>query len=131
VNIQQLMTQFPNGLHDAELVRFEMDYVTRTLRIDLNVSIAHMSDTESRERYHSVRLNFEQVAFLVIESPDAAYPWPDKGTLRIDAGEGYPKPCSTRIPEPPTGSFLVWFYVSDMNSFFLFSSSNVSIERNE
>jgi len=82
----QIAASLPNGFHDAELQRFEMDYVHRTLRFDLLVWIGDMDDPRRRELYRQARLMLDVVAFLVIEPPDDNYPWLKAGRLRIDAG---------------------------------------------
>ena len=92
MTFEEIAASLPNGFHDAELQRFEMDYVHRTLRFDLVVWIGDMDDSRRRELYRPARLTLDDVAFLVIEPPDVNYPWLKAGRIRIDAGEGQPPP---------------------------------------
>ena len=46
MTFEEVAALLPNGFHDAELQRFEMDYVHRTLRFDLVVWIGNMDDSD-------------------------------------------------------------------------------------
>jgi hypothetical protein len=67
MTFDEVASSRPNGFHDAELQRFEMDNVHRTLRFDLVVWIGNMDDSRRRELYRPARLTVDDVAFLVIE----------------------------------------------------------------
>ena len=84
MTFEEVAASLPNGFHDAELQRFEMDYVHRTLRFDLAIWIGDMDDSRRRELYRPARLTLDDVAFLVIEPPDINYPWLKAGPIRID-----------------------------------------------
>jgi hypothetical protein len=118
----------PNGFHDAELQRFEMDYVRRQLRFDLVVWIGEVDDEERREAYRPARVTVDDVGFVVIEPPDADYAGAKSGPIRIDAGEGQPRQSSTALPEAPAGTSITWMYLEEMNRFLLFSAGNASLE---
>src|SRR5262245_4358120 len=87
MTFDEVAVSLPNGFHDAELQRFEMDYVHRTLQFNLVVWIGNMDDSRRRELYRPARLTVGDVAFLVIEPPDVNYPSLKAGSIRIDAGE--------------------------------------------
>jgi hypothetical protein len=125
MTFQQAAASLPNGFHDAELRRVEMDYVHRRLRFDLDVWIGDMAD---EGLYRSARLMLESVAFFVIEPPDSNYPWLASGPIKIDAGEGQPRESSTTIPDPPAGSSVTWMYLGELNRFLLFCAGNTSLE---
>jgi len=125
---KEVAASLPNGFHDAELQRFEMDYVHRTLRFDLLVWIGDMDDPRRRELYRQARLTLDDVAFLVIEPPDVTYPWLKAGRIRIDAGEGQPPQSSSTLPVAPAGSRTTWMYIGELNRFLLFSAGNASLE---
>jgi hypothetical protein len=100
-------------LHDAEVLRFEMEYFNRILRFDLVVWVGLMEPAESRELYRSARLTLRDVGFLVIEAPDENYPWDEPGRVVIDAGSGVPKQSKSILPEPPAGTSVSWMYVEE------------------
>lgn len=68
----EIATSLPHGFHDAQLRRFEMDYVRRELTFDLDVWIGGMS-ADVRELYRPARLRLVNVAFLTIEPPHPGY----------------------------------------------------------
>jgi hypothetical protein len=62
MTFEEVSASLPNGFHDAELQRFEMDYVHRTLRFELVVWIGDMDDSRRREFYRPARLILDDVA---------------------------------------------------------------------
>jgi len=128
MTFKEVAVSLPNGFHDAELQRFEMEYVHRTLRFDLLVWIGDMDDPRRRELYRQARLTLDDVAFLVIEPPDVNSPWLKAGRIRIDAGEGQPPQSSSTLPVAPAGTRTTWIYLGELNRFLLFSAGNASLE---
>ena len=94
MTFQETAASLPNGFHDAELQRFEMDYVRRQLRFDLVVWIGDMDDRERRETYRPARVTLDNVGFFVIEPPDADYPWPKQA--QSDSTPGKVSPAKVR-----------------------------------
>jgi hypothetical protein len=128
MTFDEVAASLPNGFHDAELQRFEMDYVLRTLRFDLVVWIGNLDDPGRRELYRPARLTLDDVAFLVIEPPDVNYPSLTAGRIRIDAGEGQPPQSSSTLPVAPAGTRTTWIYLEELNTFLLFAAGNASLE---
>lgn len=129
MNFEEVANTLPNGFHDAELRRFEMDYVQRKLHFDLDVWIGDMHNPpEAREIYRPSRVTVEKVAFLVIEPPDASCPWQEPGTITVDAGEGLPCQASSILPEIPAGSQMTWMYMDALNRYLLFAGGKTSLE---
>ena len=128
MTFQETSASLPNGFHDAELHRFEMDYVRRQLRFDLVVWIGDVDDQERRETYRPARVTVDDVAFVVIEPPYADYPGAKTGPIGIDAGEGRLRQSSSALPEASAGTSITWMYLEEMNRFLLFSAGNASLE---
>jgi hypothetical protein len=128
MTLEETAASLPNGFHDAELQRFEMDYVHRKLRFDLVVWMGEMDDPRDQELYRPARLTLDHVAFLVIEPPDISYPWLKPGRIRIDAGDGQPRQSSSALPVAPAGTTISWMYLGELNTFLLFSAGNASLE---
>jgi hypothetical protein len=128
MTFEEVAASLPNGFHDAELQRFEMDYVHRTLRFDLIVWMGVMDDSRRRELYRPARLTLDDVAFLVIEPPDINYPWLRAGRVKIDAGEGQPRQSSSTVPVGPAGTRTTWMYLGELNRFLLFAARNALLE---
>jgi len=125
---KEVAASLPNGFHDAELQRFEMDYVHRSLQFDLVVWIGHMGDPGRRELYRQARLTLDDVAFLVIEPPDVTYPWLKAGRIRIDAGEGQPPQSSSTLPVAPAGTRTTWMYLGRIEQVSALLRWNASLE---
>jgi hypothetical protein len=102
MTFEEVAASGPNALHDAELQRFEMDYVHRTLRFDLVVWIGDMDDPRRRELYRPARLTLDDVAFPVIGPPDINYPWLKAGPIRIDTEScpAWPGTCDPNAGSP-------------------------------
>ena len=128
MTFDEVAASLPNGFHDAELQRFEMDYVHRTLQFDVVVWIGNMDDPGRRELYRPARLTLDNVAFLVIEPPGTNYPWLRAGRIRIDAGTGQPHQSSSTLPVAPTETQTAWIYLEELNRFLLFSAKSASLE---
>ena len=124
----EVAASLPNGFHDAELQRLEMNYVDRTLRFDLVVWIGSMDDSQRRELYRPARLTLDDVAFLAIDAPDVNYPWLKAGRIRIDAAEGQPPQSSSTLPAAPAGMQTAWMYLEELNRLLLFSARSASLE---
>jgi hypothetical protein len=128
MTFEEVAASLPNGFHDSELQRFEMDYVHRTLRFDLVIWIGDIDDSQRRELYRPARLTLDDVAFLVIEPPDINYPWLKAGPIRIDTGGGQPHQSSSTLPVAPVGTRTTWMYLGELNGFLLLSGGNASLE---
>lgn len=128
MTFDEVAASLPNGFHDAELQRFEMDYVHRTLRFDLVIWIGNMDDSQRLELYRPARLTLDDVAFLVIEPPDVNYPWLKAGRITIDAGEGQPPKSSSTLPAAPAGAQTAWMYLGELNRFLLFCAGGASLK---
>ena len=128
MTFNDLAKTLPNGFHDAELHRFEIDYVQRVLQFILVLWIGDMEDITVRELYRPARVTVHDVAYLVIEPPDTNYPWLDPGRIRIDTGEGQPTQSDSKLPAAPVGSSVTWMYLEELNRFLLFAAGHASLE---
>ncbi len=134
MTFDELCNTLPNGFHDAELQRFEMDYQSRKLVFDVVVWIGDMEDEPNQEMYRPARVTVEGVAYFVMEPPDprepqdSGYPWKESGSITFDTGEGQPKHIASVLPKTPEGTTVTWMYLYDFNSFMLFAASDASLE---
>ena len=128
MDLEELAKTLPNGFHDAELRALSLDYLNRKVQLDLDVWIGEMDPPTERELYRHGRLVLENVSYLVIEPPTSDSGFLDRSALRIDIGPGQPKQSHSAIPEPPSGSFLAWVYLGEVNSFLLCAAESASLE---
>ena len=128
MTFRQLLASLPHGLHDAKLRRFEMDYVERRLRFELDIWIGNLNSATDRELRRPALLTFDDVAFLIIESPSAESVPLMAETIRIDAGEGRPARSSSEIPAAPANTIVTWMYLEEPNTFLMFAAGEATLE---
>lgn len=128
MTFQELAQSLPNGFHDAELHRLEIDYVQQVLRMELVVWIGRMKARETRELYRPAQVVVERLAFLVMEPADQGTPWSEAGALTIDTGSAVPKDCLIPLPLAPDGTTVTSVYVYDWNRYFYFAGGPARLE---
>jgi hypothetical protein len=128
VNLFELADTLPNGFHDAGLRRFTMDYVRRTLDLEMDVWVGDMDDPSRREAYRPARVTVTRVAYLVTEPPDARYPWLKPGSLTIDTGTGRPGTSSIALPEAPPDMVAGYIWIGEFNAFFHLAAESAELE---
>ncbi len=69
VTYQELERMLPNGLHDAELMKVDIDYEGCRAIFEVNLDV---SAREDEERYRRGRITFSDVAFVAIDPPAVA-----------------------------------------------------------
>ncbi len=139
MTFEELSNSLPNGLHDAELERLEIDYAQRLLTISAEIWVGSMNDPPTtREAYRKAKITLSGLCFCVIESPDPAYPYQqvaptvdDFAPLKLDAEQV--ARSSVTIPKTllaslPPGAFVHSLFVSDWNSFVHFAASDAQLE---
>ncbi len=127
MNFEQIIESLPNGLHDAELRRLNLDFVQQKLVLDLDVWIGDL-DASVCEIYRPARLCVDGVAYFVVEPPDSKYSWNANVGARIDAGVGKSHQIKSDLPAAPDGTSAVWIFVERNNSFILFSAKSAMLE---
>jgi hypothetical protein len=86
MTLAELESTLPNGLHDAELHGYTVDYAQQKLVLELTVWVGTMEDTlGSREAYRKGRVEISGLLFLALEASAADYPYGKSGPLTIDA----------------------------------------------
>ena len=128
MNFHELEDSLPNGFHDAELKSVTMNYVNRTLCLDMYVFIGELDSPEMREVYRPARITLENVAYFVIESPDESRPWNRPGAIRIDTGLGTPSQSQNLVPGAPAKTIASWIYLNELNRFILFAAESAILE---
>jgi len=123
MTLDELAISLPNGLHDAELHKFTIDYATRSVQLVLKLWVGR---PEQMEVYRPAIINLTGLHFWIVEPPDPDYPG-DDAWLVIDVGEVSTlesKP-SIRLPDVPQTAFVNWIYVRQWNSFMYVGAETV------
>ncbi len=125
----------PNGLHDAELLGFRVDYVARTAEFQFNAWVGDLNskDEAVREKHQDVKLLLHGLQFLVIDEPDPAYGF-HSGTPRIGGfgawtgGNTPPAKIAAVVAKLPTTAFYDSTFVDDWNSFIHLAAEDAEIK---
>jgi hypothetical protein len=121
---ERLYDLLPNGLHDADLRSFAMDYTLQQLSLDV---VAWVSEGEQpRELYRPAHVTFGGVSFLVVEPPRDRTELDVKQSVWIDAGvldAQHDLVANLDIVGP-----INYVFLRDFNSFMFFSADSVQIE---
>src|SRR5438477_11408903 len=128
MTLAELENTLPNGLHDSEVTRINIDYEHRSLVLDLSVWVGEMGDApERREAYRRARIEFSGLLFLVMEQPDPNYPFAT-GDLRIDGCEVRKNLDSKLLGSLPVDSFFRSLWVSEWNAFIHIAAREAQIK---
>jgi len=122
VNLDELQTGLPNGLHDAILRTFSTDPNEGRAEFILDVWLGdlHSADPKERERYRPARLELVGLAYLVVEDPDPRSHANAESPVQIDACG--PDDDEARASQLPPGGFAGRFFVTEWNAFIHFAA---------
>jgi hypothetical protein len=135
MNIDDIIPRenFPHAtLHDAEIERVTLDYVTRQAIFECSLYVGDPdSDEEAREAQKAGRFVFTDFLYCVIEPPYAAYPYQRAGAIRIPGDgpvDGDKIPGQHLPGNLPEGAFAHGFFVNDWNAFIYIAAQKVRFE---
>ena len=118
MTLEELAHNLPNGLHDAELLGLNVDYVGRTISLIVEVWVGDIDGPiETRETYRKARIDVSGLQFLVIEPPDPTYPYSDVEASRIDICDMSKNLDVKLVRSLPDGTSLSSLWVNDWNAF--------------
>jgi hypothetical protein len=115
MTIEEIEETLPNGFHDANLRKIEIDYAKGEVKVEVSVWIGDLesSDEELREKKRDGRLMVSGLQFCMIERPDSRYPYQEAGSLWIaDSNEG----------------FIHYFFINNWNSFIILAAKDARFE---
>jgi len=117
MTLEELENTLPNGLHDAEVQRLDVDYAQRKVTFELAVWVGDMGDPpEKREAYKSGRLEITGLIFLVMEPPDPRYPFRISSKLTIDGTDARKSLDVELLATLPADSFFRSLWVNQWNA---------------
>ena len=128
VTLDDLVRTLPNGLHDAEIRTFAIDYGRHQLTMDLSVWVGDMDEREApREGYRDATLTLDGVVFIVMEAPDPTYEFAEQDHLWVDVTHD---PKHIRLPQgltPPSDCFVSGFFNRFSNSYIYVAARSASL----
>jgi hypothetical protein len=116
-DLEAIEQGLPWGLHDALLVRLEVDWMQRVALMELRIAM-----TEVQDQDRLGQLTFRNLLFCTVEAPEIdkarGYGAISPDGLQVDCGTGVGHESSgDRLPVIPDGFPLYWFYVREWNRF--------------
>jgi hypothetical protein len=133
MTLREIEDNLPNGLHDAQVKRIEIDYEKKRIKFTLALWIGDLSsqDESVRESFQEGELILTDLIYCIIEPPDPTYSFLKASPITIGAGSATEDPIKTETILPsnlPDGAFAYWFFVHEWNSFIHIAAMDASIE---
>ena len=128
MTIEEVVDQTPNGLHDAYLLKVNVDYRERTLRLDLNwlIGTPPGETDEEREGYREGALFVHGLQYLVVESPASVEGYEEPSY--IDGFVTRPQDIErTSLPPISKTAFRYSIFVGEWNSFIHFAGTSAEV----
>jgi len=119
MNLAEIEVPLPWGFHDACLERLDIDWAGSRLELTLRLMMSSHQDEDQRAKVVVRGLVYCTIDPPVVHTSQSAQPAPRAtSALWIDSGEGPGgDDAKARLPPPPPGCFLHWFFVYDWNAF--------------
>ena len=120
MNIEDVESTLPNGLHDAVLKKFEVDYEAKTATFSFNVWVGDLDSKseEIREAYRSGTLTLHELKYIIIDPPGADINF---NVEPFSSGTGCHDtesiPSTKNLPAAPEGTFRQWFFLYKLETF--------------
>ena len=120
MNIEDVESTLPNGLHDAVLKKFEVDYEakTATFMFDVWVGDLNSKSEEIREAYRSGVLTLHDLKYIIVDPPSAELIFNvEPFSLGTGNHDTQSIPSTKSLPPAPEGTFRQWFFLYNIESF--------------
>ena len=131
MDIAGIERSLPNGLHDAILSRYEIDYEARTAKLHLQVWVGDLdSEVEAeREKYTAAVLMLQGLRYWAIEPPSKEISL-RSGPYACDTGsvENVNTHTARELPAAEAGTFRGYFFLYAIEAFAYFCADDASIE---
>jgi hypothetical protein len=122
---QELADTLPNGFHDAQVSRVELNYAEAEAKIHLILwtSGDYVTGVSNSEEYCSAILILTGLQYFVIAPPKYGRYYDE--CLNIDMGDDAEPPLDSKLLAP--GAFQNWFFVSEWNSLLQVSATGATL----
>ncbi|MGA2797903.1 MAG: hypothetical protein ABSE63_10010 [Thermoguttaceae bacterium] len=122
MTLDEIDSGLPKGFHDAEVSQLAVDFLQKTMTLDLDLWIGRMSMplVADRETYGVAKLELRGLAYFAVEPPDPKYPYAKPGAITVDLCD---VEDGSSLPPIQSGMFASRFFVSEWNAFIIVSAS--------
>jgi hypothetical protein len=127
MTFEELDQSLPNGFHDAEIRKIEVDFTTPSIVIGMNLHVGAADDPDP-ERYRAGTVTIDVPYVFFIEPPDAAYHFIPNGSPinasgnSVKAGQNPKVDRLLGVLPPNATSYL--FFLDDWNSSIYLSGAS-------
>jgi hypothetical protein len=138
MTLMELEDSLPSGLHDSALKGLSIDYVRRTIRLDVSLKVGDADGPrEQRDEVRNAQIEISGVVLFVIDppSPAAGYDFKAPGELWIVDGyetrsiPGFTTTIDKELLDAvPPEALIHSFFVSDWNSYMHVAARDCSIK---
>jgi len=130
MTIEEIEMSLPNGLHDANLARLDIDYVNRETRFHIQIDVSDAESEDSSVQHRLGYLTLSGLLYCVVEPPDPQYPYGNNSGLWITSSAPVTsEDVLAKLPGPlPQGAFIHYLFVNDWNSFIYVAAMDARFE---
>jgi hypothetical protein len=138
MTLVELEDALPNGLHDSALKGLSIDYVRRTIRLDISLKVGDPDGPrEQRDDVRDAEIEVSGVVFFMIDPPSPAAGYDFKSPRELWIVDGYETqsiPAFTKtidkelLSAVPPEAFVHSFFVNDWNSYMHVAARGCSIK---
>jgi hypothetical protein len=128
MTFQELEQKLPNGFHDAAIRKIQLDFMGRSVEIEMDILMAGPDDPDP-ELCRVGKLRMAPTYLLFIEPPDPRYSFiPDGGSLKVDGDSvkvGQNAEVDRLLPTLPKNATTYRFFLEKWNAFLYLAGGGV------
>ncbi len=122
MRINEIENELPNGFHDSIIKRINIDYISKTTEITIDVYI-------KPGILKTGILHLIGLSFISIDPPETGYPYLDNKGLWISGCDSLTHELRNKIPQDLKDSdFTYYFFINEWNAFVIFAASDAQFE---
>ena len=128
MTFQELEQKLPNGFHDASIRKIQLDFMGRSVEIEMDILMAGPDDPDP-ELCRVGKLRVAPAYLLFIEPPDPRYSFiPDGVSSKVDGDSvkvGQSAEVDRLLPTLPKNATTYRFFLEKWNAFLYLAGAGV------
>jgi hypothetical protein len=131
MTLQEIENKLPNGLHDAQLLRLDLDLARSTLILEVEVDSSIPEEDKEEGDPTPAKITVTGLCYLKLDPPDVLNPYAIGTATLIDTGDD---PVQKGLVDAevakklPKGSFLHWIYLNGWNAIMVVGGREAHLE---
>lgn len=133
MTIKEIQHSLPNGFHDSELNKIEIDYVKREIKLHIDVNISDYGKTTESE-FRKGLLTVTGFHYCAIDPPSSSYPYKKAEGQWMDnfyqvSNSPDEKFVLEKLPDNlPENTFVIRSFIFDWNSYLYLAATDAHFE---